>query len=134
MATVVEERRMTAWTREELNTIGAAHELELTTLRSDDTPRKPVTIWVVRNGNDLFIRSWRGRTAAWFRRVQARHEGHIQARGIDKDVLFVDAAQDLNDQVDAAYRTKYTPIAPAYVEPMVNPEARATTLKLEPRS
>ena len=80
------------------------------------------------------MRSWRGERAAWFRSAQARHEGHIQAGGIDKDVLFVDAAQDLNDQIDAAYRTKYTPVAPSYVEPMVSPQARATTLKLEPRS
>ena len=38
------------------------------------------------------------------------------------------------DEVDAGYRTKYSPIAPSYVEPMVSPQARATTLKLEPRS
>lgn len=125
---------MTGWTRDELNTIGAADEVELSTLRSDGTPRKPVTIWVVRNGDDLYIRSWRGRTAAWFRSAQAHRQGHIQAGGIDRDVLFVDAAQDLNDQVDAAYRTKYTPIAPSYVEPMVSPEARATTFQLVPRS
>jgi len=125
---------MMAWTSDELNTIGAAHELEVTTLRSDGTPRKPVTIWIVRNGDDLYIRSWRGRAAAWFRSAQARHQGRIRAGGIDKDVLFVDAAQDLNDQIDAAYRTKYTPIAQSYVEPMVSPEARATTLKLVPRS
>ena len=108
--------------------------LRVTTLRSDGTPRKPVTIWVVRNGDDIYVRSWRGRTAAWSRSAQARHEGHIQAGGIDKDVLFVDAAQDLDDQVEAAYRTKYTPIAPSYVEPMVSPETRARTVKVVPRA
>ena len=122
---------MTAWTSEELNTISAAHEVELTTLRSDGTP---VTIWVVRNGDDLYIRSWRGRTAAWFRSAQARHQGHIQTGGVDKDVLFVRADQRINDRIDAAYRTKYTPVAPSYVEPMVSPEARATTLQIVPRS
>jgi hypothetical protein len=125
---------MTGWTRNELDRIGAAHEVELTTFRSDGMPRKPVTIWVVRNGDDLFIRSWRGERAAWFRSAQARHQGHIQAGGIDRDVLFVDATQELNDHIDAAYRTKYTPVAPSYVEPMVSPQARATTLKLVPRS
>jgi hypothetical protein len=125
---------MSAWTSDELDQIGTADELELTTLRSDGTPRKPVTIWVVRNGDDLFIRSWRGERAAWFRSAQARHQGHIQAGGIDRDVLFVDAAEDLNDQIDAAYRTKYTPVAPSHVGPMVSRQARATTLKLEPRS
>ena len=124
---------MTAWTSDELNT-RRADEVELTTLRSDGTPRKPVTIWVVRHGDDLYVRSYLGSGAAWFRAAQARPEGRIQAGGIDKDVLFVDADQDLNEQIDAAYRTKYTPVAPSYVEPMVSPQARATTLKLVPCS
>ena len=41
---------MTAWTSAELNTIGRTDEVELTTLRSDGTPRKPVTTWIVRTG------------------------------------------------------------------------------------
>ncbi len=49
-----------------------------------------------------------GRTAAWFRRTQERHEGHISAGGVDKDVTFVDADADLNDRIDAAYRTPRT--------------------------
>ena len=47
---------MSGWTNDELREIGAADEVELTTLRSDGTPRKPVTIWVVRSGDDLFTR------------------------------------------------------------------------------
>jgi hypothetical protein len=124
---------MSAWTSDELDRIGAVEELELTTLRSDGTPRKPVTIWAVRNGGSLFIRSWRGEHAAWFRHAQARPEGHIQAGGVDSDVELVGAEASLNDQIDAAYRSKYTPLAPAYVEPMLSPQARATTLKVEPR-
>ena len=125
---------MSEWTTDELDRIGAAHEVELTTLRSDGTPRKPVTIWVVRKGDDLFIRSWRGERAAWFRSAQARQHGHIQAGGIHTDVVFVSADSRINDQIDAAYRSKYTPVAPSYVEPMLSPQPRATTLKLEPRS
>jgi hypothetical protein len=125
---------MSTWTRDELDRIGAAHELELTTLRPDGTRRKSVTIWVVRVGDDLYVRSWRGRTAAWFRAVQARREGHIQAGGLDKDVLLVDAEQEINDPIDAAYRTKYQRVGSSYVDPMVSAEARATTLTLVPRS
>jgi hypothetical protein len=124
---------MSAWTTDELDKIGAAEELELTTLRSDGTPRKPVTIWAVRNADSLFIRSWRGENAAWFRSAQARAQAHIQAGGVDRDVHLVGTDESLNDQIDAAYRSKYTPVAPAYVEPMLSPQARATTLKLEPR-
>ena len=45
-----------------------------------------MTIWVVRHGDDLYVRSRRGRTSTWFRGVQDRHEGHISADGVDKDV------------------------------------------------
>jgi hypothetical protein len=63
---------MTAWTSDELNGIAEANEVELTSLHANGTPREPVTIWTVRNGDDLYIRSWRGRTSIWFRDVQRR--------------------------------------------------------------
>jgi hypothetical protein len=126
---------MMTWTSEELNKIGTAEELEIASLRHDGTLRKPVTIWVVRLGDDLYVRSWRGRTGAWFRGTQVRHEGRIWAGGVEKDVTFVEEVDaDLNDQIDAAYRTKYRRYGAQYVNPMVAPEARATTIKLVPRS
>ena len=42
-----------------------------------------------------------------------------------------DAGDELNDAVDAAYHTKYARHS-GYVEPMVGPQARATTLRLVP--
>ena len=95
---------MTTWTGEELARIGAADELELAALRHDGTLRKPVTIWVVRHGDDLYVRSVNGRTSSWFRGAEDRHEAHIQAGGADKDVLLVET-DDVNDEVDAEYRT-----------------------------
>jgi hypothetical protein len=125
---------MIAWTSDELSTIAAADEMELAPLRSDGRLRTPVTIWVVRYGDDLYIRSWRGHGGSWFRATQARHEGHIQAGGMAKDVTFVEETDPgINDQIDAAYRTKYRRYA-SYIPPMISPEARATTLKLVPRS
>jgi hypothetical protein len=93
-----------------------------------------VTVWVVRHGDDLYIRSWRGRTAAWYRATQVRNEGRIRAGGVEKDVTFVDADPDINDAIDAAYRTKYRRYSARYVDPMVAPEARASTLKLVPHA
>ncbi len=63
-------------------------------------------IWVVRLGDDLYVRSVNGPSAAWFRGTRAHPEGHIRAGGVDKDVAFVvvDAADQLNDQIDAADR------------------------------
>ena len=97
---------MTTWTSDELTKIGAAEELRITSLRSDGTLRNPVTIWVVRHGDDLYVRSVNGRTAAWFRGAQARHEGRIWAGGVEKDVRFEEAGE-LSGELDVAYRTKY---------------------------
>ena len=126
---------MTEWTRDELNKIGTAEELEIASLRRDGTLRKPTTIWVVRVGDDLYIRSAYGPTSAWFRGAQVRHEGRIRAGGVEKDVSFGDAGADpnLNDQIDTAYRTKYRRYEETYVKPMVSLEARSTTITLVPR-
>jgi hypothetical protein len=122
------------WTRDELTKIGTAEELEIASRRRDGALRKPVTIWVVRVGDDLYVRSWRGRTGTWFRGTQARHEGRIRAGDVEKDVTFVEEADpDPNDQIDAAYRTKYRHHGARYVNPMVGPKARAATIKLVPR-
>jgi hypothetical protein len=48
---------MTTWTSDELNKIGKSEELQIASLRRYDTLRNPVTIWVVRVGDDLYIRS-----------------------------------------------------------------------------
>ena len=124
---------MTTWTRDELNKIGAAEELQIASLRRDGMLRNPVTIWVVRHGDDLYVRAVRGRSG-WFRGTQTRHEGHIRAGGVEKDVTFVEETDPaINDQIDAAYRTKYRRYA-QYVPPVLTPEARDATIKLVPRS
>jgi hypothetical protein len=123
----------TTWTHDELDTIGRADELQIASLRRDGTLRKPVTIWVVRHDNELYVRSAYTHTAAWFRGSQERRAGHIKAGGIDKDVIFVEADGALNDPIDAAYRSKYRRHGERYVNSVVTPEARATTLKLLPR-
>lgn len=126
---------MVTWTSDELTKIGTAEELEIASLRGDGTLRKPVTIWVVRVGDDLYVRSYRGRDGAWFRGALVRHEGHIQAGGVEKDVAFVEeTAPGVNEQIDAVYRSKYRRHDAQYVDPMVAPEARAATIKLVPRA
>lgn len=125
---------MTAWASDDLSKIGAAEELEIASLRRDGTLRHPVTIWVVRNGDDLYIRSVNGRTASWFRGTQVRHEGRIWAGGVEKDVTFVDAGYNITDQLDAAYRAKYRRYAASIIGAVVSPQARSATLKLVPRA
>jgi hypothetical protein len=124
---------MTAWTTDELTRIASADELQIAPRRRDGTLRNPRTIWVVRHGDDLYVRSVNGRTSAWFRGAQVRHEAHIQVGGVDKDVRLVET-DDLNDQIDAAYRTKYRRYAATIIDTIISPQARAATLRLVPTS
>lgn len=124
---------MTAWKSDELAKIGAAEEVQIAPLRRDGTPRKPVTVWIVRHGDDLYVRSVRGRSGHWFRGTQERHEGRIRAGGAQKDVTLVDADHDIDDEVDAAYRAKYRRYAGSILNSVLTAEARSTTIKLVPR-
>jgi hypothetical protein len=123
---------MSNWTSNELEQIAAAEELDLASVRRDGTLRDPVTMWVVRHGNDLYVRSVNGRGSSWFRGAQARHEAHIQAGGVDRDVLLVET-DEVDDELDAAYRAKYHRYAERIVGSIVSAQARAATLKLVPR-
>jgi hypothetical protein len=124
---------MATWTNDELDRIGSADELTIAALRRDGTLRKPVTVWVVRVGDDLYVRSGYGCTAAWFRGIQVRHEGRIEAGGIEKDVAFEEADPAIGDQIDAAYRNKYRRHGEEYVNLVTDAEARSTTIRFVPR-
>ena len=125
---------MTNWTTDELAAIAKTDELNLQSLRTDGSLRAPVTMWVVRHGDDLYVRAVRGREG-WYRGTRKRHEGHIRSGGVDKDVTFADADADasLNDAIDAEYRSKYRSYPADTVAPVVNEQARSSTIKLVPR-
>jgi hypothetical protein len=124
---------MTAWTNEELNKIGSAEELQIASLRKDGSLRSMRIIWVVRVGNDIYVRSVNGRTSDWFRGVQTRHEGQIRAGGIVKDVTFVEEPDPvINEKIDGAYRTKYRRYAASIINSIISTEAQSATIKLVP--
>ena len=124
---------MKQWTSDQLNKIGRSEEVRITSMRRDDTLRKPVTVWAVRHGDDIYVRSVRGRSGHWFHGTQERQEGRILAGGVQEEVTFVDADHDTDDEVDAAYRAKYLRYAGSILDSVLTPEARSSTLKLVPR-
>ena len=125
---------MSEWTSDELSAIGKAEEIQIAPRRRDGTLRKPVTVWVVPAGDSLYARSVSGPASAWFRGTQERHEGRIRAGGVEKDVTFVDAGHDVDNEVDDAYRAKYRRYAGRILDSVLTPQARSTTTKLLPRS
>jgi hypothetical protein len=122
-----------SWTTDELDRIGDADELHIAPRRKDGTLGRAVPIWVVRVDDELYIRSWRGDGGRWYSAAKGSGEGHISAGGISKDVALLAADNEVNDAVDAAFGEKYGRYT-GYVEPMIAPQARATTLRLVPRA
>jgi hypothetical protein len=125
---------MAPWKTDELARIGGAEEVEIEVRGRGDDLRPPVTVWLVRMGDDLYVRSAvKGRNAAWFRAVRETHEGRVSGGGANKDVRFEEADPSVNDQVDAAYRSKYRRYAGRILDSCLTPEARSTTLRIVPR-
>src|SRR6478736_6770788 len=83
-------RPMTQWKGDHLDKLGKAEEVQIASARADGTMRKPVTVWAVRHGDDLYVRSVKGRNGPWFRGTQQTHEGDIRTRGVHQAVTFVD--------------------------------------------
>ena len=110
------ERRCTddRWTSEELASIGDAEELAIASRRPDGTLGPFVTIWVVRTGSDLYVRSVNGRSGRWFRRALAAGEGRIRAGGVERDVAIDEAAPEVHARGDRRLPREVRPLRPEH--------------------
>ncbi|MGI5502266.1 DUF2255 family protein [Lentzea sp. CA-135723] len=122
-----------AWSAEELDRIGAAEELDLASVRADETLRPYVTMWVVRAGDDVYVRSAYGPDNPWYRRATASGMGRVRAGGVERDVTFAHAAPDVHGEIDKAYHAKYDRYGPAIVGSVVGAKAVPVTIQLLPR-
>jgi len=124
---------MSGWTAEELDRIGRATEVGVSSVRPDGSLRPYVTIWAVRVGDALFVRSAYGYDNPWFQRALRAGEGRIRVGGLERDVAFEVPEQDVAAAVTAAYHVKYDRYGAAIVGTVVSPEAVRSTLRLGPR-
>jgi hypothetical protein len=125
---------MPAWTEDELRRIGAADELEIAPVGRDGTGRASRPIWVVRAGDDLYVRAAYGAGSGWHRIARASGQAWISAGGVEKDVTVEDADVGVLDAVDAAYREKYGRRYESIVDSITDTDHRATTLRLMPQT
>ena len=125
-------QRPATWTSDELERIGAGEELQLASVRDDGTLRRYVTMWVVRVGDDIYVRSAGGPKRPWYRHAQASGAGRIRAGGLGRAVTFEGANADTHEAIDAAYHAKYDSYGPNIVGHVVGPAAKAVTVRLVP--
>jgi hypothetical protein len=74
-----------------LRRIDESEEIEIAAVRSDGTLRAPRPIWVVRVGDDLFVRAAYGEASHWHRAARASGKARIRAAGIESGVGVEDA-------------------------------------------
>jgi hypothetical protein len=131
---------MSGWTETELAQIGATEELRIASRRRDGSLRRDVIIWVVRSGNDLYVRSAYGAANPWYRGAVSSGLGRITAGTLERDVVFgtvvgadaSDAGGDVHKAIDAAYHAKYDRHGAAVVGTVVGPDAAPNTIRLAP--
>jgi hypothetical protein len=121
---------MMTWTSDELDRVGQAEELQLATRRRQGGLSRYVTMWVVRVGDDLYVRSAYGPDNSWYRRASAARAGRVRADGVERDVTFASAEPAVQADIDAAYHVKYDRYGPQIVGSVTGRDAHAVTIRL----
>jgi deazaflavin-dependent oxidoreductase (nitroreductase family) len=89
-------------------------------------------VWVVRAGDDVFVRSMYGTRGGWYRRLRANPDGEVRDGAHTHPVRAEPVADAATlEEVTRAYATKYADSP--YGQPLLSEEAAGATLKLEPR-
>ncbi len=125
---------MPTWSDDDLGQIGDATELQLASARDDGGLSPYTTMWVVRVGKELYVRSAGGPDRLWYRRAQAGGGGRIRAGGVERDVVFGEADPGSHGDIDAAYHAKYDAYGPTIVGHVIGQGARHVTIRLQPRT
>lgn len=124
------ERMGGMWSEQELERIGAAEELEVAVVTPEGGVRKAVPVWVVRVGDQVFVRTWHRRETGWYGRALTSRRARVTVPGVEADVTVEVVRGEQRDAVDAAYSAKYARYGSGSVDPMTTEEAVATTLRL----
>jgi len=118
------------WTDDELHRVGDVFELDLAVRGRDGEMRPYTTMWIVRVGDDLYVRSAGGPNRRWYRNARASGTGRLRAGGIERDVTFGDADPNIHGAVDSAYHAKYDRFGPGPVGHVTGPDAHPVTIRL----
>jgi hypothetical protein len=124
-----------SWNPSVLAALSDAKEVDVTPIDADGTRRASRTIWSIGVGDELYIRSWKGRSAVWFMDALGTGHGELEVTGGGASQLVtfeaVDAAASVQTQISATFLTKYA--ADGYADAMNEDASVAATLRVLPR-
>lgn len=123
---------MSSFDRETLDLLDGRREVRIHTSRPDGRTRSTV-IWVMVDGDDVFVRSVRGDRGYWYQ-AALDDPGSLALRVGDRliEARAIPATdEDSIARTSAAIQRKYG--RGASVVAMLRPETLGTTLRLEPR-
>lgn len=124
-----------SWSPEDLERLGPADELQIAVKRADGSLLRWTPIWVVRVGEQVYVRTWSRRRTGWFGHVLHSRRARIRVPGLESDVAVEDVGEATTrprSHIDAAYRIKYGHYGNSSVDPMITAAAAAATLQLSP--
>ncbi|MFF7709127.1 DUF2255 family protein [Pseudomonas sp. NPDC007930] len=120
------------WDQDELDAIVKADDLHISVFREDMVNYgTPTFIWCVQVGGDLYVRAYNGTKSRWYQAALKQKAGRIIAAGKTFDVSFEPVNGGINDQIDDAYRAKYS--SSSYLAPMISERSRAATVRILPK-
>jgi hypothetical protein len=117
------------WTPTQLDAVRAMDDLTLL-VPWGETGRRAVPVWVVAVGSEVWVRSYKGVHAAWYRHAVRAGQGAVRVAGTEVGVRFEPVTDGApTSEIDAAYRVKYG--RHSYVDSILQPAAEAT-VRLRP--
>lgn len=120
------------FSRDDLDALDRAKEVRIETSAGPDQPIHKTIIWIVVDGDDVFVRSWRGVTARWYREALANPQIALH---VGKHRLAATAVPAHDEgtvtRTSAALERKYA--GDPATRSMVRDEILITTLRLDPR-
>jgi hypothetical protein len=116
--------------REDLALLGQTAEVEIET-QAPAGPAHRTVVWIAVDGDDVFVRSYRGATARWYREALANPRVAILVDGRRLAATATSASDPASvERVSHALTEKYA--GDPAVRAMVAPETLPTTLRLVP--
>jgi hypothetical protein len=114
------------------NTLRALRDVQEPTVRTERHPKSAVVIWVVVDGDDVFVRSWLGTKGRWYKDLAVGGPATLEFAGGRLAVQAIPAIDGASvDRTSREILRKYR--HSSHAQEMVRAEILSTTLRLEPR-